>query len=248
MAVRGKVFIGTSGWTYYDWVGVFYPESLPSGERLGYFSKHFATAEINYSFYHLPRPETFEKWYRESSPGFVFAVKVSRFITHIKRLEGAEEAWQIFLGNALSLKEKLGPFLFQFPPSFRATDETVARLERFLTMISASDHKFAFEFRHSSWCAPPAYEVLRKYGAAWVIADSSRYPKAEAVTSRFVYVRMHGPEKLFASRYSHKDLAALASKIRGWQGDGLDVYVYFNNDYYGYAVENARELIELLRD
>jgi uncharacterized protein YecE (DUF72 family) len=116
-----------------------------------------------------------------------------------------------------------------------------------LNKISAPRLRFAFEFRHSSWCTQLTYDVLRRYGAAWVIADSSRYPKAEAVTARFVYVRMHGPGKLFASRYTHEDLATLAGKIKSWQGEGLDVYVYFNNDYYGYAVENARELIELLR-
>jgi len=248
MTRKGNLYIGTSGWIYSDWVGVFYPENLPPKDKLKYFSKHFKTAEINYSFYHLPRPSTYQNWYNQTSPDFIFAVKASRFITHIKRLKGVRAAWKKFLENALELKEKLGPILFQFPPSFQATPENIERLESFLqtTTLDAKRYKlrFALEFRHQSWCNNNIYKLLRKYNAAWVIADSPRYPKAEILTADFTYIRMHGSQVLFASKYSEQELRALATKIKKWLKSG-DVFVYFNNDAYGYAVENAKSLLRL---
>ena len=245
---KGKLFIGTSGWVYGHWEGVFYPEGLPSKDKLKYFSQHFKTAEINYSFYHLPRPTTYQNWYNQTPEDFLFAVKASRFITHIKRLQGVKEAWEQFIENALNLKEKLGPILFQFPPSFKATPETIKRLEDFLKFICLNFEfkhlRLAFEFRHKSWCDKKVYNLLKKYNVAWVIADSPSYPKAEAITCDFVYVRMHGSKVLFASKYTKKELSSLAQKIKKWLKTA-DVYIYFNNDAYGYAIENAKELLRL---
>lgn len=239
-----KYHIGTSGWVYYDWVGRFYPEGLPSSQRLKFFSKEFATTEINYSFYHLPRPNTFQNWYQQTPEGFIFAVKVSRFITHIKRLKRVGQAWRKFYKNALHLKEKLGPILFQFPPSFKID---LKRLEAFLRLHSPKA-RYAFEFRHPSWMDERVYKLLKKYNAAWVIADSPRYPKAEVLTADFAYIRMHGSTQLFASKYTKGELEELAGKIKKW-GRGLKaVYVYFNNDFQGHAVEDARELRKLLSD
>lgn len=250
MKKEGKLFVGTSGWVYGHWEGIFYPEDLPSKDKLKYFSQHFKTAEINYSFYHLPRPATYQNWYSQVPADFVFAVKASRFITHIKRLQGVKEAWKQFLENALSLKEKLGPILFQFPPSFRANQSEINRLEDFLKLITKSTLpgfvvRCAFEFRHKSWCDKKIYNLLKKYNVAWVIADSPRYPKAEVVTADFVYIRMHGSQILFASKYTDKELKNLAEKIKKWLKQELDVYCYFNNDAYGYAVENAKGLLKL---
>lgn len=246
-------FIGTSGWIYGHWEGIFYPEKLPSKDKLRYYSKHFKTAEINYSFYHLPRPSTYQNWYSQVPKGFVFAVKASRFITHIKRLDGVKDAWQQFLENALHLKEKLGPILFQFPPSFKATAENIKRLEDFLKFITKYEIRntkskihYAFEFRHKTWCNEKIYKLLKKYNIAWVIADSPRYPKAEVVTADFVYIRMHGSKILFASKYTKEELKNLAQKIKNWLKNS-DVYCYFNNDAYGYAVQNAKELIKILK-
>jgi len=243
MRKPSKLFIGTSGWVYSDWEGIFYPEDLPSKDKLKYFSQHFKTAEINYSFYHLPRPSTYQNWYNQTPEDFLFAVKASRFITHIKRLNGVKEAWQQFLENALNLKEKLGPILFQFPPSFRAD---LKRLEAFLKIL-AKNYQYAFEFRHKSWCDETAYQLLKKYNAAWVIADSPSYPKAEVVTADFVYIRMHGSKVLFSSKYTKKELSSLAQKIKKWLKQSLDVYCYFNNDFHGYAIENAKELLKLCK-
>ena len=248
-----KLFIGTSGWVYSHWDGIFYPENLPSKDKLKYFSQRFKTAEINYSFYHLPRPSTYQNWYRQTPEDFLFAVKASRFITHIKRLQGVEEAWEQFIENTLSLKEKLGPILFQFPPSFKANEIEIKRLEDFLKLITKSLKskiyilKFAFEFRHKSWCDDKIYKLLKKYNAAWVIADSPRYPRADVVTANFVYIRMHGSKILFASKYTKKELSSLAQKIKKWLKQKLDVYCYFNNDAYGYSIENAKTLLELCK-
>jgi len=202
---KGNLFIGTSGWVYGHWIGIFYPEDLPSKDKLKYFSQHFKTAEINYSFYHLPRPSSYQNWRKLTPEDFIFAVKASRFITHIKRLSGVKEAWQQFLENALYLKEKLGPILFQFPPSFRANEIEVKR-----------------------------------------IADSPSYPKAEEVTADFIYLRMHGSKVLFTSNYTKKELNSLSQGIKKWLKTA-DVYVYFNNDAYGYAIENAKELSKLCK-
>jgi uncharacterized protein YecE (DUF72 family) len=237
---KEETYVGTSGWVYNDWVGIFYPEDLPSKERLRFFSKHFRTAEVNYSFYHLPKPTTYENWYNQTPEKFEFAVKASRFITHIKRLKEAKTAWTKFLGNALYLKEKLGPILFQLPPSFRATVENVMTLKEFLKALDTKHLRSAFEFRHESWCEDKVYEILQKNNVARVIADSPRYPKAESVTCDFVYIRMHGAEKLFSSRYNLQEIERLGQKVKGWRLNGLDVYVYFNNDYHEFAIENAR--------
>jgi len=244
-----KLFIGTSGWVYGHWEGIFYPEDLPSKDKLRYFSQRFKTAEINYSFYHLPRPSTYQNWYNQTPEDFLFAVKASRFITHIKRLQGVKEAWKQFIENALYLKEKLGPILFQFPPSFSASQENIKRLEDFLKLITKNLEprsyklRYAFEFRHKSWCEEKIYKLLKKYNVAWVIADSPSYPKAEEVTADFVYIRMHGSQILFGSKYTDKELKDLAQKIKKWLKTA-DVYVYFNNDFHGYAIENAKKLLK----
>ena len=242
---QGKLFIGTSGWNYSGWREIFYPKNLKSQDFLRFYSSQFKTVEVNYSFYHLPKPTTCIKWYNQTPKDFVFSVKASRFITHIKRLKGVKISWRKFLENALNLKEKLGPILFQFPPNFKATEENIKRLENFLSILSKK-LKFAFEFRHQSWCEEKIYKLLRKNKVGWVIADSSRYPKAEAVTADFIYIRMHGPKELFASKYPRKEIKNLASKIKKWLKQDLDVYVYFNNDAMGYAVENAKALIALV--
>jgi uncharacterized protein YecE (DUF72 family) len=246
MSTIGRLYIGTSGWIYKDWHGIFYPKDLSSKKKLEYFSQHFKTAEVNYSFYRLPNITTYENWYSQTPKDFIFALKASRFITHVKRLKGVKSSWKKFLKNASNLKEKLGPVLFQFPSNFKFNSENVKRLEDIIEYISSPKLSVAFEFRHESWCNDDAYEMLRKYNGAWVISDSSRYPKAEVITAGFVYLRMHGPGSLFSSKYTSKELRILAKKVKGWSRKGLDVYIYFNNDFKGYAVQNAEELIGLL--
>jgi len=246
-----KIFIGTSGWVYSDWIGIFYPPDLPARERLRYYSQHFKTTEINYSFYRLPRPSTYQQWYSQTSVDFIFAVKASRFITHIKRLKGVEKFWKQFIENTSFLKEKLGPVLFQFPPSFKADKTNIKQLANFLKyigknpLLNSPNLRYAFEFRNNSWCDKKIYDLLKKHNAGWVISDSPSFPKVEVVTSDFIYIRMHGSKILFASRYSNDELDILSQKIKNWQKN-CDIFVYFNNDFSGYAIKNAKYLIDKL--
>lgn len=242
-----ELYIGTSGWAYSHWEGIFYPRNLKAKDKLKYFSKHFKTVEVNYSFYRLPKATTYQKWYSQTPGNFLFSVKASRFITHIKRLKGIKEAWKQFLENALNLKEKLGPILFQFPPSFRATKENLERLEEFFKIVTPrSKVSLAFEFRHKSWCDEHIYKILKKYNIVWVITDSSCYPRTDEVTADFIYIRLHGPTAMFSSKYTKEDLKTLSQKIKKWLTANKDVFVYFNNDFHGFAVENAKTLQKLL--
>jgi len=246
-----KLYIGTSGYSYVHWEkGVFYPKDLPKAKQLQYYASCFNTVELNSPFYHLPTAKTFSNWRRRVPEGFIFAVKVSRFITHIKKLSQCKSAWRTFLERAVQLKEKLGPFLFQLPPSFSPTEKNVKNLKNFLKIISAQSDlsfRYAFEFRHPDWCQNKIYDILRKYKITWVIADSPSYPKAEVITSNFVYIRMHGSRVLFSSDYTEEELKNLSRKIRRYLKQKLDVYCYFNNDAHGYAPKNAKTLSEILK-
>lgn len=242
-----RVFIGTSGWTYSSWKGVFYPADFPSRHYLEFYAREFSTTEVNYSFYHLPRTSTYEKWAAQVPGHFVFALKTSRFITHIKRLLEIEEAWKTFVQNALALGPHLGPVLLQFPPSFRCDRKRLGAFLRGAQRPAPKSHplRLAFEFRHESWFTEEIYALLRQHNAALCIADSPRYPRRDEVTADFVYIRFHGRTELFASKYTDAELAEEAKRIRRYLRDGLDVYAYFNNDALGHAVANARTLRRL---
>jgi len=245
MGKQAEFRVGTSGWTYSSWRGSFYPADLKASDYLAWYGRRFNTVEINYSFYQLPQPKTFEKWAAETPPGFVFAVKVSKLVTHTRRLEAVEEPWRRFLDHAFHLGEKLGPLLLQLPPSFKAD---AARLEAFLELSrSFGARRLALEFRHASWFTREVDELAARHGAALVIGHSSRYPCAPLTTAApFVYLRFHGPRELFASRYSEEELAGWAAQVRSWLAEGRPVYAYFNNDAGGHAIENARMLLRLV--
>jgi uncharacterized protein YecE (DUF72 family) len=240
--------IGTSGWSYGEWDRVFYPEGVKSTyDRLAFYAGHFHTVEVNYSFYHLPKPETYQKWAATVPDEFLFAVKASRFITHIQKLVGVKASWTRFITGARTLGDRLGPILLQFPPSLRADP---IRLSRFLDLLRKDTdtppvHP-VFEFRHPTWFTKEIYTILRKADAALCIAQSSRYPCVEGVTADLVYYRFHGPQELFASRYSDEDLRYWAGKMKALLKEGKTVYAYFNNTLNGYAVENARTLRALI--
>jgi uncharacterized protein YecE (DUF72 family) len=243
-----KVLIGTSGWTYASWKGSFYPKEMPSRKFLEFYAGEFPTTEVNYSFYHLPKPSTYRRWGELVPAGFVFAVKASRFITHIKRLHDVKDAWRMFVQNALALGPRLGPILFQFPPSFCADP---SRLTHFLQMVEETapePHplRLVCEFRHDSWFTDQTYRLLRRHGVALCIADSVKYARRDVVTTDFTYIRYHGRHRMFASDYTDQELAEEAGRIRRYRQNGLDVFVYFNNDAMGYAVKNARSLRALL--
>lgn len=244
---RGTLRIGTSGWSYPHWRGVLYPEGAKSAEYLRLYARVFPTVELNASFYRMQRAETYGGQAAAVPERFVFAVKAHRSITHEMRLEGVEPRWREFVSSAMALREKLGPVLLQFPPSFRCRPDL---LEAFLDARrrgASEPPRLAFEFRHASWFESGVLELLRAHGAALVAADSSRHPRAPLeITAQFAYLRFHGPEALFASSYSETQLNEWARRIREWISAGLDVYAYFNNDAEGCAVRNALMLRELV--
>lgn len=248
----GKVFIGTSGWQYFHWKGKFYPQDLPQRQWLSFYAKYFDTVEVNATFYHQMRPQTFGNWREIVGPDFVFSIKGSRFITHIKRLKDCREPVERFFEASSQLTTHPRPttrnppsphvILWQLPPGMKADLE---RLNKFLKILPKTFRQ-AFEFRDKSWLAPSIYSILKDGNCALVIQDSPFWPKAEVVTTDFVYLRFHGRESLYASCYSKDELDEWARKMKQWLKQGLDVYVYFNNDAEGYAIENAKTLKELL--
>jgi len=236
----GELRIGTSGWIYRHWKGRFYPADLSPRRYLEYYAEHFCTVELNSPFYRLPSRKTFEGWRERTPEGFVFAVKANRTITHLKKLKDTEKEVESFFSAVRGLGEKLGPILFQLPPSLR---KDRARLEGFLTKLPPG--RYAFEFRHPSWFCDEIYELLREKGIALCVADSPRFPCVRLVTSSLLYVRLHGSTKLYASCYTEEELRDWASFIREHLTQG-DAFIYFDNDYAAYAVQNAKELEEIL--
>jgi uncharacterized protein YecE (DUF72 family) len=265
--------IGISGWRYEPWRGVFYPEGLPQRRELEFCAAHFPTVEINGSFYSLQRPEYYQAWHDETPPGFVFAVKGSRYLTHMLRLTRFERPLaNFFASGILNLRGKLGPFLWQFPPTFPYRPE---RLEPFFERLPrdtaqalclarrrdarmkgrarlAIDHnrplRHAVEIRHPSFVSDHFLALLREHGIGLVVADTAgKWPKMLHATADFVYVRLHGDTRIYTSGYSGRALASWARRIRAWARDGLDVYAYFDNDAKVRAPFDALHLMRLLR-
>ena len=237
--MRGKVFIGTSGWHYKHWLGLFYPKDLPSSEMFRFYAKYFDTVELNNSFYRLPADATFEAWKKNSPINFLFAVKGSRFTTHMKKLKDPLSSTEKFFAAVDHLGKKLGPILFQLPPRWHVNPK---RLAEFLEALPKT-HRYAFEFRDDSWYVTEVYELLRKHGAAMCIHDLGGKQTPIEVISEFTYVRFHGPgEAKYAGSYSNAALKEWAQRIKEWRQELARVYVYFNNDIGGHAVENAKEL------
>jgi len=243
MAREGRLRIGTSGWVYKDWKGVVYPAKLPQGRWLAHYASLFDTVEVNNSFYRMPSDAAFHLWARHVPPGFLFAVKASRFITHMKRLKEPEGPVELFLGRARELGEHLGPILYQLPTDWRAD---LGRLRHFLSILR-SDLTHVVEFRDPTWYTAPVRSALTARGVALCIHDLRGETIPEWLTARAIYIRFHGPtSKAYAGRYSLARLRDWAKRIKRWRRAGHDVYAYFNNDNFGHAAANARELRSLL--
>jgi len=235
--------IGTSGWHYADWRGRFYPEKLPMTQWLEFYAGHFSTVELNNSFYRLPTVNAFAGWREAVTAGFTFAVKVSRFITHIKRLKGVEEPMESFISRARNLNEKLGPLLYQLPPNLHRNDDL---LESFLRTLPGG-MKHVIEFRHQSWLDDEVFAVLRRHNIGLCIFDMPALRCPLAATTDFAYIRFHGSGSLYSGCYPDEELADWAGSI-AQLADGLkEVYIYFNNDVAGYAVRNAFTLRDYLQ-
>ena len=240
MAKGVSIRIGTSGWTYRHWQGTFYPDKWPQSQWLEYYTRHFNTVELNATFYRLPNPTTFNNWKERTPDNFLWSVKGSKFITHTRRLENPVEPLDRLYKAAAGLGEKLGVILFQLPPGL-AFDEEVFR--NFCTSLDPHV-RYALEIRHPSWINDRVFGLLRECNMALCVADTAgRYPSCEAITADFAYVRLHGSRKLYASDYSEEELRAWAEKVNAWN---RDAFIYFDNDFEGHAVNNARRLKEII--
>lgn len=240
---KGKLYIGTSGWHYKHWKKVFYPEDLPESGQLDYYVQHFRTVEINNSFYMLPAKKTFTAWRKATPEGFLFAVKASRFITHMKKLKADKASIRKFLSHAGGLEEKLGPVLFQLPPRWRLNRE---RLTAFLDRLPEG-YRYTFEFRDNTWYTKEVYDLLKQHNCAFCIYELEHHLSPQEITADFVYVRLHGPGNKYQGSYPDDTLRSWAARCRKWLNTGRDVYIYFDNDQAGYAVLNAQRLMGILQ-
>ena len=234
---------GTSGWHYADWRDRVNPGGLAATGWLRYYAGHFNTVEVNNSFYRLPSEKALEGWREASPPGFVFAVKASRFITHVKRLKDASEAVDNFTRRVRILGDKSGPLLYQLPPDLRRDE---IRLESFLQDLPPG-FRHVFEFRNASWFAESVFRILHNHNADFCIFDMPELTTPLATTADFAYLRFHGSRGLYSSSYSDEELADWAGKIAGLARAVQAVYVYFNNDNAAFAVANARTLRRYLQ-
>jgi len=239
-----EIRIGTSGWHYKHWIGTFYPPKTPASKMLAYYCGRFNTVELNNSFYHLPKKTALESW-RDSTPDdFVFAAKGSRFLTHMKKLNDAEQGLARFLDAIETLGAKLGPILFQLPPNWELNLE---RLQSFLALLPAH-HRYAFEFRNRSWNADAVYDLLRRHNVAYCAFHLAGEHSPILTTADFVYVRLHGPGGKYQGSYDNSVLQEWSDRIREWKRSLKAVYIYFDNDEAGYAAADALRLKSLVTD
>jgi uncharacterized protein YecE (DUF72 family) len=237
------VRIGCSGWSYDHWRGVVYPDGLPQRRWLEHYATLFDTVELNATFYRLPRRATVADWVERSPAGFAFAVKTSRYLTHVRRLRDLGRGVDRFYARIEPLlgTPKMGPVLWQLPETFHRDDERLTA-----TLEGAPRSRHCFEFRHESWFAPEVYELLRRHGAALVIGDHPARPfQAHELTADWTYIRFHHGARGRRGNYSEAELDTWARRIAQWRRR-VEVYAYFNNDWEGFAVRNGLALRERL--
>jgi uncharacterized protein YecE (DUF72 family) len=244
--VLAELNIGTSGWSYKHWSEIFYPKDIKPEKYLEYYITKFCCVELNSSFYNLPMKTTVSGWMNRTPDTFKFCPKLSRFITHQLQLVNIEGALQKYFDVFEGMKKRLGPVLIQLPPGLSYDKSLICN---FLDLIKEqySYYRFAVEVRHESWITDNFFDLLAYYGIAFVIADSgTRFPYYETITADFIYLRFHGREQLYASDYSETDLKQYGEKIKNWLDEGKEVWIFFNNDYHGFAVKNAQKLREIV--
>lgn len=242
----GECRLGTSGWSYRDWRGLFYPKGTRQGDFLSYYAQHFSTVELNATFYRLPTDKTVAGWLDKVPPSFRFCAKLSRSVSHRKDWAEAPERIDLFSRRLAPLSPRLGPVLVQLPPS-RVFDARWA--ERLLATLRARcpHWRFALEARHSSWFDAAALALLREHGVAAVTADAGgRYPQTREVTADFAYVRLHGPGGYYNQPYDDAALDDWARHIRRLRDSLSQVWVFFNNTDGGHALSNLSTLVQRL--
>ena len=242
--MRGSpsLFIGTSGFYYPAWKGSFYPAKMPARQYLSFYGTRFMSLEVNSTFYRLPLETTLSRWRDLTPEGFVFTAKASRFITHIKRLDDPEGTVTPFLERIRCLGSKLGPVILQLPSRFPFNGW---KLDSFCKVLD-KDVRYAFEFRDTDWFRQETCDILTRYGMAFCIYDFAGTLSPDAVTTDFVYIRLHGPLKSpYRGSYTEKQLEGWAEKIRSWMKEGKKVYVFFDNTMEGDAVADAMKLSQM---
>jgi len=244
---KKKYHIGTSGWSYKDWVGVFYPKNLKSTEWLNYYSKTFDCTEINSSFYRLPQKQTVINWMNKVPGNFLFCPKMSRYLSHYKSLKEPEEPLERFFGIFEPMQKQLGPVLIQLPKTV-AFDRD--KTEHFCKLLAENyhDNKFAMEVRHESWLTDESYELMRRYDISFVISHSgNHFPYRKIITAKDIYFRFHGPDSLYNSKYTDGDMKKFSLLFKKWLKKGHELWIFFNNDWFGYGIENGLKLEEFLK-
>ncbi|RRQ20031.1 DUF72 domain-containing protein [Thiohalobacter thiocyanaticus] len=237
--MTGRIHIGTSGYQYRHWRGPVYPEKLPQRAWFEYYSRQFDTVEINNTFYRLPEADTFRRWRAAAPAGFVYALKLSRYLTHVKYLKDPHQPVQHFLERARLLAETLGPLLVQLPPHWRLN---LQRLDGFIACLPAG-YRWTLEFRHPDWLDERVFSRLRDAGIGLCIHDLIE-DHPFVVTSSWLYLRYHGVD--YGEAYSHQYLTAQARRLGQAQRSGTDIYAYFNNDRDGHAFHDAARLARYL--
>jgi uncharacterized protein YecE (DUF72 family) len=235
---RGEIWIGASGWHYKHWLGTFYPPKTTARGMFDYYLRYFDTVELNNTFYRLPGQSAVRAWREQTPANFRFAIKGSRFITHMEKLKDPEASIARFSERIDILGKKAGPVLFQLPPGWPVDTE---RLDRFLAALPR-DYRYAFEFRNETWNSEETLAILRRYGAGYCIFDLAGYQTPLITTSNLVYVRLHGPGGKYQGDYPKRTLEQWARRIAEWSSESRDVWVFFDNDDSGYAPKNALEL------
>ncbi len=243
MTTKTAIHIGTSGWHYGHWRGPFYPRDMPPENFLAHYQSFFHTVEINSSFYRLPLEKTLLHWRESMAKDFIFSAKASRFITHMKRLLDPEKTLPPFFDRMKNLGEKLGPVLFQLPPSLKLD---LDRLTIFLKKLPP-EYGYSFEFRNPEWFTDRVYQVLAEYGAAFCIYHLNGRLSPVIITADFVYLRLHGPDGPYQGQYNARDLSDWAEKFKAWARDGKEIYCYFDNDQAGYAAQDALKLQKFVK-
>ena len=240
---KTPIHIGTSGWSFDEWNHIFYPDKLPVDERLHYYAGQFNSVEINSSFYHLPSKTTLEKWVDATPDSFLFTMKASRYITHMKRLKQCEEPVQNFLERMRILGKKAGPVLFQLPPSFAADTE---RLNLIQTLPDT--FQYVFEFRHPSWFQDDVYNLLSRKNIAFCVYELEHQTSPMEVTADFTYIRLHGPGEKYEGLYGRKGLRKWVNFIEACHHQHQTVFIYFDNTFKAEAPHDARTMVELCRE
>jgi uncharacterized protein YecE (DUF72 family) len=233
------VRIGCSGWNYDDWRGRLYPQGLGKSRWLSRYAEVFDTVEVNSTFYRLASRDAVARWVEQTPPGFLFSLKASRYLTHIRRLRDLGQGIERYYASIEPLvgSGKLGPIVWQLPANFHRDDEVLTAA---LAALPSGRH--CFEFRHESWFKRPVYELLRRHGAALVIADHPKWPfQARRLTTGWTLVRLHHGHRGRRGNYSERELEEWARRVAQWRRRA-EVLVYLNNDWEGFAVENARSL------